>query len=212
MFTQGCNFQCPFCHNPELIDIGKKGVFCKGEIFDFLKKKKGFIDGVCITGGEPTLQKDLVFFIEKIKKLGFLVKLDTNGSYPRILKELVDRKLIDYIAMDVKSSWRGYLEITKLRNCEISKLAISNCRESMRLIQESGIAHEFRTTVFPQKHKEKDFVEIAKCLEKGEKYCIQNIEYEKNLDKDIEKIEFDVGGLVDKLKKEFPDLRVEGRG
>ena len=141
--------------------MNKKGVFNEKEIFDFLKQKKGFIDGVCITGGEPTMQKDLVFFIGKIKKLGFLVKLDTNGSNVKVLRELIDKKLIDYIAMDVKSSWASYDKVIRY------SLFVIRCRESMKLIQKSGIEHEFRTTVFPQVHKEEDFVKMAGCLKKG---------------------------------------------
>ncbi|HPO83020.1 MAG TPA: anaerobic ribonucleoside-triphosphate reductase activating protein, partial [bacterium] len=103
VFTRGCNFRCPYCHNPELIEDNGGDIIDEEEVFSFLDERKGKLDGVVMTGGEPTLQSDIAEFLEKVKRLGFFVKLDTNGSYPERIKELIDRKLLDYIAMDIKA-------------------------------------------------------------------------------------------------------------
>lgn len=191
-------------------------------IFAYLASKKKMLDAVCITGGEPTLQPDLVEFIVKIKKLGYLVKLDTNGSNSIVLKELLDRKLLDYIAMDLKSPFErysairifGYSDIIKFGNYKINEISkiVDACRKSFRLIQDSGVDHEFRTTVFPQKHTENDFLEMAKYLRKGEKYYLQNIQYYKNLDPNLDQSKkIDIGLLLNKLKKKYSDLVIEQR-
>ena len=114
-WTVGCNFSCPFCYNKDLVK-GNVGLFSEEEIFSFLEKRKGLLDGLVISGGEPLMQKDIVDFITKVKKLGYLVKIDTNGSYPEKLKELIDKKLIDYVAMDVKAPKKKYDELTGVKN------------------------------------------------------------------------------------------------
>jgi len=171
VFTVGCNFSCAFCHNPELVDpekIKKQPIISEKEFFEFLTNRKGMLEGVCITGGEPTLHKDLPEFIKKIKKLGFSIKLDTNGSNPEMLKKLIDNNLIDYLAMDIK----GPLQIPK---------------KSVELIKNSGIDYEFRTTVVPILHTKEDIIQIAKEISPAKKFFLQQFRPGKNLDKKFEK-------------------------
>ncbi len=189
------------------------------EVFGYLVKKKKMLDGVCITGGEPTIWKDLPEFIVELKKLGYFVKLDTNGSNPAMLEKLYKNKLLDYVAMDLKAPWTRYSEIgifgaSELRSFGASELMklVENCRKSFELIQNSGVDHEFRTTVFPQKHVENDFMEMASYLKSGEKYYLQNIRYIKNLDPALDQSKkINVSLVVKNLKQKYPDLIVEER-
>ncbi len=169
IFTQGCNFKCPFCHNPELVlpslftnDYSEDG------ILTFLKKRKGLLDGVVITGGEPTIQKDLKQFLKKIKKIGFLIKLDTNGSNPDVLKELINLQLIDYIAMDIKSPYNKYKLLSGI------EINTSNIKKSIQIIENSRISYEFRTTVIPNYLNADDLMDIVSYLKDKTKYKIQN--------------------------------------
>ncbi|MEA3486658.1 MAG: anaerobic ribonucleoside-triphosphate reductase activating protein [Thermodesulfobacteriota bacterium] len=165
LFTQGCNFRCPYCHNPELVIPSLyRETMADGEVFSFLEKRRGKLDAVNITGGEPTLQPDLIEFIERIRSLGYMVKIDTNGSFPEVLRKLIDGKLLDYIAMDVKAPLEKYEEVTG------SSIAPENIAESIKLIMDSGIDYEFRTTIVKSLLTEKDIEKIgilaggAKCL------------------------------------------------
>ena len=154
-FTVGCNFNCVYCHNWQIISgtsLHSKEIEKKG--FEWLEKKKDVIEGVSITGGEPCLQKDLISFISLLKEKGFLVKLDTNGSFPEVVKEVLEKKLIDYIAMDVKAPFSKYSEIVGV------DIDISLLKKSIRLIMESGIDYEFRTTAYPLLSLE-DYKEIS---------------------------------------------------
>ncbi len=208
VFTQGCLFRCPYCHNPELVDVKKEGVIPEDEVLDFLHSKKGFIDGVSITGGEPTFQKDLPEFIKKIKSLGFLVKLDTSGVYPDMVQKILDSSLLDYIAMDIKNTWEKYGGVVQVKNAT----AIENCKKTFMIIQDSGLDHEFRTTVFPQVHTKDDFFKIAGYLKDGEKYYIQNIRYNKTLDPKInKKAQFDVSAITEDLQKMYPRAIIQKR-
>jgi len=175
VFTIGCNFDCGFCHNPELVDpelIKNQPIISEEKFFEFLKTRVGDLDGVCITGGEPTLQPDLPEFIKKIKNLGFAVKLDTNGSNPEILKKLIDENLLDYIAMDIK----GF----RIKNYELG------IRESVNLIKNSGLDYEFRSTIVPVLHKKEDIIKMAKLIAPAKKYFLQQFRPGKNLDKKFE--------------------------
>lgn len=174
VFTQGCNFRCPYCHNPELIG-NKEGLLGEDEILSFLKTRQGKLDGVVITGGEPTLQRDLGEFCTAIKKLGFLIKLDTNGTNPQMLSFLIGHKLVDYIAMDIKTSLENYPQITR------TQLDFQTIKQSVELIQQSGISHEFRTTVANELFKQGDFKGIA-ALVKDSKYYLQKFVPSKLLD------------------------------
>ena len=169
VFTQGCNFRCGYCHNPELLKISSdKHPFCSEEdFFEFLNRRKGKLDGVVVTGGEPCIHSDLEKFISKIKELGFLVKLDTNGTFPDRLGKLLDKKLIDYVAMDIKAPLEKYHKIT---GTLINKEQISN---SVSLIKQSGIDYEFRTTVVKSQLIFEDFEKIGELLDGAKRYYLQ---------------------------------------
>ena len=123
IFTQGCNFNCSFCHNSSLIDVNKEGNITEAEIFEYLEKRKNILEAVCITGGEPLLQKDIKDFIKKVKDLGYLVKVDTNGSNPNLIRELLEENLLDYVAMDIKNSFEKYND-TSGTNVNINNIKI----------------------------------------------------------------------------------------
>ena len=166
VFTVGCNFRCPYCHNkdllsPALFKKAKIEEISQKDFFDFLKKRKSILDGVCITGGEPTVHNDLPEFIGKMKQLGYSVKLDSNGSNPEMLEKLIKKKLIDYIAMDLKGPFDEY---KKFIGTKISKMSILR---SMDILVQSGLPYEFRTTVVPGLHDKKNLVKLAKQLEKS---------------------------------------------
>jgi len=182
IFTQGCNFKCPYCHNPDLIpaESGEEEYMDLDYFWDFLEDRKDFLDGVAITGGEPTLQNDLIEFIEKIKMKNFKVKLDTNGSRPDIIKNIINNKLIDYIAMDIKSSISKYSNYSDDNNIEDKII------ESIKVIKNSEINYEFRTTVVPGLHNENDIEEITKIVAGSKNFTIQNFRGERPYDKDFE--------------------------
>ena len=175
VFTGGCNLRCPFCHNADLVRHPVAGANMEAEVLEFLARRRGLIDGVCITGGEPLLQPDLLSFVQRIKEMGYLVKLDTNGMLPKRLAEVLCSGLLDYVAMDVKSSPRGYARAV---GCDVD---IAAFEESIRLIQESGIAHEFRTTAVKGIHTVEDFSEIGRWIGRDELYFIQGFRDSGNL-------------------------------
>ena len=169
VFTGGCNFRCPFCHNGDLVlHPGSYPVISEEEVFAFLKKRKGVLSGVCITGGEPTLQPDLYTFIKKIKDLGYLVKLDTNGYRPDVLAKLLEDGLLDYVAMDIKHCREKYELATG-----VSEIDISLIEKSVELLKQSSIGYEFRTTVVRQLHEREDFVAIGQWLAGAKAYYLQ---------------------------------------
>ncbi|MBN2254100.1 MAG: anaerobic ribonucleoside-triphosphate reductase activating protein [Deltaproteobacteria bacterium] len=177
IFTQGCNFRCPYCHNPELSHPGRyEAVIPEEEIFSFLERRRGKLDAVSITGGEPTEQGDLIAFIEQVKAMGYLVKIDTNGSHPEVLKALVDRKIIDYIAMDVKAPPDKYKDITR------ATIEPSIIRQSIQIILKSGLPHEFRTTVVRSQLDKKDIAAIARLIKGADRYVLQKFVPTKVLD------------------------------
>ncbi|MDD5711313.1 MAG: anaerobic ribonucleoside-triphosphate reductase activating protein [Smithellaceae bacterium] len=159
IFTQGCNFRCPYCHNPELVDPKRFGdCLPEREVLSFLKTRKGKLDAVTITGGEPTLQENLSSFIAALKDMDFAIKLDTNGSRPDVIRSLIERKMLDYIAMDIKGPLSKYERITKR---EIDNILIV---ESIASIKGSGVLHEFRTTAVKSLLRRKDFEEIVDLI------------------------------------------------
>jgi pyruvate formate lyase activating enzyme len=166
VFTQGCNFKCGFCHNPELVPPGATGIIDDDYFFNFLKVRAGKLDGVVITGGEPTIQSDLYEVISKIKALGYSVKLDSNGTNPDILEKLLGDKLLDYVAMDIKGPLENYEKICG--NTNIKAVA-----RSIKLIMNSGIDYEFRTTVLPYYHSFDDFHKIGELIKGAKAYNIQ---------------------------------------
>ena len=170
VFTAGCNFRCPFCHNASLVvDIPKEAQISEEEFFAFLQKRIGIIDGVCVSGGEPLLQPDIEQFIRKIKDMGFAVKLDTNGSFPDKLIHLVEQGLVDYVAMDIKNSPDTYIFTAGTETLDIVSV-----KKSVAYLKEGHVPYEFRTTVVKHYHSKESFEEIGKWLEGTEKYFLQN--------------------------------------
>ena len=167
VFLAGCNFRCPFCHNGSLVRGGDLDI-SKDELFAFLKKRRGVLDGVCITGGEPLMNAEVGGLIREIKALGYLIKLDTNGSYPERLGELLEEGVIDYVAMDIKSGASGYASA-----CGVS-VDVEKIQKSIELIKSSGVEHEFRTTVVKGLHTEEDIVGCAKLIGADEPYFLQS--------------------------------------
>ena len=170
VFTGGCNFRCPYCHNASLVvALNEIETVNYDEFFDFLNKRKNILDGVCITGGEPLLQPDIEDFIRDIKKFGYSVKLDTNGSFPDKLKRLVEEKLVDYVAMDIKNSPEKY-SLT----AGVSRLDFSHIKRSVDYLLGNHVDYEFRTTVVKELHSKEDFVSIGKWIRGAEKYFLQS--------------------------------------
>lgn len=206
VFTVGCNFRCHFCHNPELIDPEK---FDAGErieeniFFDFLKSRQGLLDGVCVTGGEPTLHPDLPEFLKKIKALGFLVKLDTNGTNPEMLAALISEKLVDYVAMDIKTSLQKdlYEKVTG------TTVDIDNIKKSVAAIMQSGLEYEFRTTVVPGLHSEDDIISLAKEISGAKKYYLQQFRAgEKILDQEYKNVKPYPAEFLEDLREKIKDF------
>ena len=170
VFTAGCNFRCPFCHNASLVvNIPKEAEISEDEFFTFLQKRKGILDGVCVSGGEPLLQPDIELFIRKIKDMGFAVKLDTNGSFPDKLIHLVKEGLVDYVAMDIKNSPETYAFTAGTETLDIVSV-----QKSVSYLMEGHVPYEFRTTVVKHYHSKESFEEIGKWLAGTEKYFLQN--------------------------------------
>ena len=169
IFTQGCNFRCGFCYNSSLVipELFTKPIEEK-KIFEFLKKRIDKIEGIVITGGEPTIHEDLSAFIKKIKEMNFLVKLDTNGSNPEMIKKLLKENLLDYIAMDIKAPLIKYEIVTGV------KVDPEKIKESIKIIMNSSIEYEFRTTVVKSLLSEKDFEDIGKLVEGCKLYVLQS--------------------------------------
>lgn len=169
VFTNGCNFRCPFCHNASLVLRPGSGEQIQEEdFFTFLKKRTGVLDGVCVTGGEPLLQNDIANFLEKIHRLGFLVKLDTNGSCPDILQELVKDGLVDYVAMDIKNSKKRYPETIGFDIYDLTSI-----EKSVEFLLAGSVDYEFRTTVAKGLHTEESLMEAAQWISGCKRYFLQ---------------------------------------
>ena len=174
IFTYGCNFRCPFCHNATLV-IDEAQLFSEEEILAYLNKRKGILDGVCISGGEPLLQNDIFDFIKKVKALGLLVKLDTNGSYPEKLKEAIDSKLVDYVAMDIKTCKENYSKVADVN------VKIEDIEKSVQILLENKVDYEFRTTVVRELHTKEDFEKISLWIKGAKRYFLQCFKDNENL-------------------------------
>lgn len=199
VFTYGCNFRCPFCHNALLVTERMEDTISEEEVLSFLSKRQGILDGVCITGGEPTNQKDLIPFMEKLKKLGYSVKLDTNGYNPQVLSEILSRNICDYVAMDIKNTPEKY-SLTAGKNIDREKIL-----ESIEIIKNNAPDYEFRTTVVREFHTENDIKEICELIGKGSKYFLQQFKDSGNL------IETGLSGWDTQKMKELTGLlRQEG--
>lgn len=185
VFLAGCNFRCPWCYSPELVlpeKIKEQPKISEKYFFDFLKERKGLLEGICITGGEPTLNKDLPGFIKKIKKTGFSVKLDTNGSNPQMLKKLINDKLIDYVAMDIKAPKEKYQAAGAVR------VDVKKIQKSIDILKAGKIEAEFRSTIVPSFHAREDVIAMAKWIRGAKKYYLQNFRPEKTIDPKFEKV------------------------
>ncbi len=169
VFTKGCNFYCPFCHNANLVNLGEEQNISQEEVLSYLNKRSGILEGICITGGEPLLHPDLPDFIRQVKELGYAIKLDTNGSFPDKLKHLVEEKLIDYVAMDIKNAMEKYSATSGCKSLDINLI-----NESIDFLMEDTIDYEFRTTVVAELHTVPDIKSIAKRITGAKKYFLQN--------------------------------------
>lgn len=177
IFLGGCNFRCPFCHNSSLIlNPDTQPTINSKEVLSYLKKRTNILDGVCITGGEPTLNKELLLLIEEIKSIGLKVKLDTNGYKPDIIDNILNRNMIDYIAMDIKSSKENYDIVCGVKNLDIAPIV-----DSVNIIMNSDVEYEFRTTLVRQLHSEPDIISIGKWIKGCRTYFLQNFKNSGNI-------------------------------
>lgn len=174
IWTAGCNFRCPFCYNKQLV-LGKTEIISEETILSFLEKRRDVLEGLSISGGEPLLQEDIVDFTEKVKKLNYLIKIDTNGAFPEKLKELIDKKLVDYVSMDVKAPKEKYDQLVGV------KTDLSKIEQSIDLIKNEAPDYEFKTTVVPGMLNKKDIVEIAKWLEGSKQFYLQQFKSDSPL-------------------------------
>ena len=211
VFTLGCNFRCPFCHNSSLVIPGavhEEGEVEEDEFFKFLKKRQGLLDGVAITGGEPLLHPDIKEFIKKIRALGYLVKLDTNGSFPDRLRELIDEGLVDYVAMDIKAPIEDYGPVCGLMNPPLDKL-----KESIAILREGKVGYEFRTTIVDEFHDLEAMEKIGELIEGAPKYYLQRFEDSGEL---IEEGKFHATSeeklkdLLVQVRKRVPNAEIRG--
>lgn len=183
VFTVGCSFRCHFCHNPELVLRAQFPAPNKmeEEFLAHLEKRRGKLEGVCITGGEPTIQPDIIDFIRKIKEMGYVVKLDSNGTRPDVLRRIIKEGLVDYIAMDIKHAPKKYKLATGLTT------DIARIKMSVKLIMNSGLPYEFRTTVVPGIHEDEDFDKIAKWIAGAQNYNLQEYREMRILNPNLKK-------------------------
>ena len=200
VFTQGCNFRCGFCHNPELIPFENADLLDTEETVAYIKERKGMLDGVVITGGEPTLQNDLQDFIRQMKYMGLYVKLDTNGSAPDVLKDLIDKGLINYIAMDYKYPLNLYKELVKSDASE-------KIKRSKEIIEASGIDHEFRITVVPDLFTDDIIGQMSTEL-KNSKAILQAFNNEVVLDEEFRKYKNTKISFLEEVKKRFENAEI----
>ena len=207
VFAGGCNFRCPFCHNGDLVlHSAKMKEYSEEEVLNFLNKRKNVLEGVCVTGGEPTLYSDLPEFIAKIKAMGYKVKLDTNGSNPKMLKRLVEGKLVDYVAMDIKAPISEYNKV-----CGV-QVDTESVQQSVAYLKRGEVPYEFRTTVVKELHTKQDILEIGKWILGAENYYLQSYrETDENICKGFSAMEKEeLFELEMELKKSIKNVKVRG--
>jgi len=181
VFLGGCNLRCQYCYVPHLVlpkEIKKQKEIPQKEIFSFLKERKKFLEAVAVSGGEPTVHKELPNFIKKIKKLSYLVELETNGTNPKILKYLIDKNLVDYVAMDIKHRLDDFKRYKEITGNVLTKKMFENIKNSVKILISGKVNYEFRTTIMKEFHKPKDILEICKQIQGAKIYYLQN--YQKN--------------------------------
>ncbi|MBU3943010.1 anaerobic ribonucleoside-triphosphate reductase activating protein [Patescibacteria group bacterium] len=202
VFLSGCNFRCPWCYSAELVlpeKIKDQPILPEEKFFEFLRKRQGLLDAIVLCGGEPTINPELPEFIKKIKKLGFLVKLDTNGSNPKMLKQLIDDKLIDYVAMDIKgpAGLNFQFLISNFKKIE----------ESVEILKQGNVNFEFRTTVVPTIHTKENIIEMAKLISgQGVTYYLQNFRGEKTIEPKFEELKPYPEEYLEDIVKEISPL------
>lgn len=205
IFTQGCNIRCPFCQNSTLIPMDSNNLISEKEIFNYLNLRKNIISGVTISGGEPTLQSDLESFIDKVKKMGLKIKIDTNGLNPKLLEKLIDSKKIDYVAMDIKNSLNKY-SLTS----GVVKINMQNILNSIELLKKGKVDYEFRTTIINEFHTLQDIFEIIKLIGNS-KYYLQNFKNsEYVLDKNLTSFAEEKLVLWNEILKDYPNVYIRG--
>ena len=206
VFTQGCNFRCGFCHNPGLLQVNsKKDIYSVDVFFEFLKNRVGKLDGVVITGGEATLQKDLIPFMQEVKNLGFLIKLDTNGYRPDVVQDVINQGLVDYFAMDIKAPLDKYSFVTNV-DIDTDKIV-----KSIDLIMNSNIPYEFRTTVMKSQLSYEDFEKIGELIKGADRYYLQRFEaktdiLDETLKNEITYSDEEFEKIVEILKKKIKNV------
>lgn len=174
VFLGGCDFRCPFCHNSDLLDMNAEPVMDDEELLSFLKSRKGLLDGVAFTGGEPLLRPDIADLFRKVKALGYAVKLDTNGTHPDVLRALIEEKLVDYVAMDVKNSRERYAEtVGRMRPGDSFEDSMVRIEKSISVLLEGRTSYEFRTTVVKEFHDNASFRGIAAMIKGADRYFLQ---------------------------------------
>ena len=206
IFLNGCNFRCPWCHNSSLISFeGEK--LDLNNLYDYLKKRKNVLEAVCVSGGEPTLNPHIISLLENIKKIGYHIKLDTNGSNPEVLEKLINNHLIDYIAMDIKNDELNYPRTIGLEN-----INFDNIRKSIQLIMNSNLGYEFRTTLVKELHNEESIKNIGKLIEGANKYYLQKfILRESCLDQTFTEVDIDTANFYKSiLEKDIKNVYLRG--
>jgi pyruvate formate lyase activating enzyme len=181
VFLGGCNLRCQFCYVPHLVlpeEIEKQKEISQREFFSFLKERKNFLEAVSISGGEPTINKDLPNFIRKIKELGYLVELETNGTNPKMVKYLINKKLVDYVGMDIKQRLDNFERYKEITGWVLTKEMFENIKKSVKILISSKVDYEFRTTIMKEFHKKDDILEICREIKGAKVYYLQN--YQKN--------------------------------
>ncbi len=208
LFTGGCNFRCSFCHNASLALNGNYPNISEEELFDFLKKRKGILDGVVITGGEPLIHNDIMELLEKIKELGYKIKLDTNGTNPKLLEEIVSSNLVDYVAMDIKNSPEQYGETVGIQNFDISAV-----ERSKNFLMQNTVQYEFRTTVVRGIHEKEDLISLAKWIKNAKKYYLQQFKNSGDLINEAGLSSFseeEIKKFADYVRPFVPSVQVRG--
>lgn len=207
LYTRGCNFRCPYCHNGLTLLENNTDFVPFDEVLSFLKKRVGVLDGVVISGGEPTLMPDLVDKIKAIKELGYLIKLDTNGTNPELLKSLIDQKLIDYVAMDIKAPLNKYGKVVNNPNVNVDKI-----NESIEILKSDVIDYEFRTTLVSELINELDVLAIGRMLKGAKRLYLQQYKLSDGvINKNLHHVDEDLANKFRNILLEYVDL-VELRG
>lgn len=205
IFTKGCNYRCPFCHNGPLV-LGDDYTVKEQEVLDYLDKRKGILDGIVVSGGEPLLQKDIKRFLKVIKEKGYKIKLDTNGTSPQLLQEIINECLVDYVAMDIKNVFKKYELTVGVKNTQLD-----NIKQCIKILEDSNIEYEFRTTIVKEFHTILDIKEICSLINKKSTYYLQNFQDGQGvIKKGLHSFSQEELEQIKKEIKKFPNVQVRG--